>query len=190
MADTQRTKAQILAMFADNVTQQISPQDLRDWVVTMMESEFVNPGDFFAQPESRYTLTDRTGRGWILYSQVIGSVCSFGNIMMPENSSGNWILADCLGASGMIGVALDSYAVAVSTAQILLRGCIYHSVFSATFSGNIGRPVFLASGASGSITVTLTSAMRILGAIMPSDAFGASAIGKYFFAPDWAVRLR
>ena len=46
MADVQRTRAAILALMADNVTGQISAQDLRDFIVTVMESEFVNPGDF------------------------------------------------------------------------------------------------------------------------------------------------
>ena len=36
MADTQRTRAAILALFADNVTGQTSVQDLRDYVVTIM----------------------------------------------------------------------------------------------------------------------------------------------------------
>ena len=36
MADTQRTRAAILNLFGDNVTGQISAQDLRDYVVTIM----------------------------------------------------------------------------------------------------------------------------------------------------------
>jgi hypothetical protein len=36
MADTRRTKAEILALFADNTSGNISPQDLRDFVVTVM----------------------------------------------------------------------------------------------------------------------------------------------------------
>ena len=36
MADTRRTRASILALFADNITGDISPQDLRDFVVTAL----------------------------------------------------------------------------------------------------------------------------------------------------------
>ncbi len=63
MADTQRTRAAILSLFADNVTGQISCQDLRDFQVTVMESEFANPGDFWAKPQAKYSLTDKTARG-------------------------------------------------------------------------------------------------------------------------------
>jgi hypothetical protein len=34
MADTRRTKTQILALLADNTTGDISPQDVRDWLVS------------------------------------------------------------------------------------------------------------------------------------------------------------
>ena len=51
MADTGRSRAQILSLFSDNVTGQISAQDLRDWVVTVMEEEFANFGDFWAKPQ-------------------------------------------------------------------------------------------------------------------------------------------
>jgi len=36
MADTQRTKSQLETLFADNVTGDISPQDLRDFMTTVM----------------------------------------------------------------------------------------------------------------------------------------------------------
>jgi len=36
MADTERTRSSILSLFADNTSGDISPQDLRDFVVTMM----------------------------------------------------------------------------------------------------------------------------------------------------------
>ena len=54
MADTQRTRAELLALMADNVTGQVSCQDLRDFMVTVMESEFANPGDFWRQPDSQF----------------------------------------------------------------------------------------------------------------------------------------
>lgn len=192
MADTQRTRAALLVLFADNVTAQISPQDLRDMMVTIMEAEFVNPGDFWTAPQSRYTTTANTVRGWILYSQYMMSACSFGNVMRMNLSCGWWERADALNISdGVLGIAADSYAAAVSTAQILLRGCVNIPALSATFSNYVGRAVFVASGASGSLTVTLTSYMRVLGWVMPSDAsLGTSNIGKFFFDPDWAVRLR
>jgi len=81
MADTQRTRAQLIALFADNVTGQISEQDLRDFLVTLMEEEFANPGDFWNQPTPMRTTTDKSARGWLLYSQTVSEACSFMNVM-------------------------------------------------------------------------------------------------------------
>ena len=60
MADVQRTRAAILAILADNPTGNISEQDLRDFAVTIMETEFENPGDFWKKPEVRRMTSDKT----------------------------------------------------------------------------------------------------------------------------------
>jgi hypothetical protein len=192
MADTQRPRAQILALFADNVTGQISEQDLRDFVVTVMEEEFSQPGDFFKQPEPIYTTTDKYGRGWIQHSQIVSEACSFMNVMVL-GPSGTWLLADvALSArTGVMGVALDSYVAGYSEAEILREGVLYHSVFSAIWSGNIGRPLYLQSGVQGSISYTVTTnSVLAVGYIEPhSDASDVAASGKWRFKVDtWAVR--
>lgn len=191
MADTQRTKAQILALFADNVTGQISPQDLRDYVVTIMESEFANPGDFWARPQAKYITTDKTAKGWKEYSQLILSACSFGNALYYDQSGGGWGLANVSASAqtGLIALAMDSYAAGISTGVVLKEGIIYDSSLSTVFSRLLGRPVYLASGSPGSITTTVTTnSVLILGMIAWSDDMGYSAIGKYYFKPEWAVR--
>ena len=189
MADTQRTRAQILTLFADNVTGNISAQDLRDFVVTMMEEEFVNPGDFWAEPNVKITITDKSARGWKLYSQYVGSDCSFMNVLFMEASTGYWMRADVADSTmnGYVGLAMDSYTSDTSTAIILMRGMVYNSDFSTTFSELHGRPVYLASGVVGSITTTVTTSIYILGWIVHSDDHGGSAIGKWYFNPNWAV---
>jgi len=191
MADTQRTRAQILAMFADNVTGQISAQDLRDFTVTLMASEFVNAGDFWARPAVAYTTTDKSARGWKLYSQYVGSDCSFMNILYQDRSTGYWKRADASTSTmnGFVGMAMDSYTSDTSTATILLEGMVYASGFSTTFSRLIGQPVYLGSNAVGSITATkTTNSTYILGFIRGSDNFGGSAIGKWYFKPEWQVK--
>lgn len=192
MADTQRSRAQILVLFADNSTGNISPQDLRDYVVTVMEEEFVNAGDFWSQPQSRYTTTDKDARGWILYSQYMQSAVSFANIVRQDQSGGGWGVYDAVEFSDcVLGLPLDSYAAGESQAQVLLKGCVYQSAWSTTFSRLIGKAVYAASGASGSITMTPTSYMRVVGWVMPSThSLLGSAIGKFFFDPHWAVILR
>jgi len=191
MADTQRTRAAILSLFADNVTGQISAQDLRDFVVTLMESEFVNPGDFFTKPQAKYITTDKSAKGWIMYSQYVGSDCSFMNIMFQEASTGYWMRADVAdsGKTGFLGLAMNSYTSDTSTAQILIEGIVYDSSFSEVFSELIGRPVYLDSGVPGSISVGMTdNSVLVVGWIMASDNHGGSAIGKWYFKPDWSVK--
>ena len=189
MADTQRTRAQLLALFADNVTGQISAQDLRDFQVTMMESEFTNPGDFWALPDAKYITTDKSAKGWKLYSQVAGSDFSFMNIVYRDQSTGYWQRADVADSTknGMVGLAMDSYASSLTTCVILLKGIVYDSSFSTIFSRRVGRPVYLASGAPGSITTAVTTSVLIVGWVMHSDLHGYSAIGKWFFNPNWAI---
>jgi hypothetical protein len=193
MSDTQKTRAQLLSLFADNTTGNISAQDLRDFVVTVMESEFANPGDFFARPQAKYTTTDKTARGWRIYSQYVGSACSFMNIMFMEASTGYWMRADVADSTktGMLGVAMDSYASDVSTAEIMLEGMIYDSSFSTVFSELLGRPIYLDSGVPGSISVGETAnSVLPVGFITPSDDHGGSAIGKWYFTGPacWAVK--
>lgn len=191
MADTQRTRAQILALFADNVTGQISPQDLRDFVVTIMESEFANAGDVWAQPQAKYITTDKTAKGWKEYSQFILSACSFMNALYYDQSGGGWGLANVSDSTttGMIALAMDSYAAGISTGVVLKKGIVYDSTFSTTFSRLLGRPVYLASGSPGSITTTITTnSVLELGNIVWSDDMGYSAIGKWFFDPEWSIR--
>jgi hypothetical protein len=193
MADTQRSRAQILSLFADNVTGQISAQDLRDFTVTVMESEFVNAGDFWAQPAVAYTTTDKTARGWKLYSQYIGSDCSWMNVMHQEASTGYWMRADVADSTktGYIGLAMDSYTSDLSTGVILIQGVVYDSSFSTTFSELTARPIYLDSGVPGSISVGSTdNSVMVIGWILHSDDHGGSAIGKWYFnGPGaWAIK--
>jgi hypothetical protein len=193
MADTQLTKAQILSIFADNVTGQISAQDLRNYVVTLMESEFLNPGDFWAKPQAKYSLTDKTARGFKMYSQYIGSDVSWMNILFQDPSTGYWLRADAADSTkngGLLGMAMDSYTSEVSTAVILIEGLVYDSSFSTVFSRRIGRPIYLDSGVPGSVSVgEPTSSQVVVGYVTGSDNFGGSAIGKWYFKPEtWSVK--
>ncbi len=190
MADTQRTRAQILALFADNVTGQVSEQDLRDFVVTIMEAEFVNAGDVWTRPDALNTTTDKSARGWKVYSQTVSEACSFMNAMVL-GPSGTWLLADVATSTltGVIGLAMDSYTAGESAAEILREGLVYNSAFSATWSGNIGRPIYLQSGAAGSVSVTITTnSTLLLGFIEHSDGSTIVASGKWRFKPEWAIK--
>jgi len=174
MANTQRTRTALLALMADNVTGQVSCQDLRDFMVTVMESEFFNPGDFWRQPDSQY-ITAEGIKGWIEYSQLISEACSFGNLLMRD-TSGQWVLA-----SGIIGsvvskpvvlaIAAESYTASVF-GTILRRGLVYQSAFSASFADEIGGPVYVKSDVAGSITCTLATSAMAIGIVEPEQSTG------------------
>jgi hypothetical protein len=174
MAETQRTRAQLLANFADNVTGQISPEDLRDFLVTVMETEFVNPGDFFNRPLPDEITTDKTTRGWHIYSQVMLSACSFGNVLFltESNTWGTGDVADSA-RNPIQAVATDSYAAAESQAKLL--------------RGFIGRPVYLQSALNGSISVTIGTSVLELGTVLPNGV-GSVVSGKWYFKPEWSVK--
>ena len=165
MADTQRTRAALLALFADNVTGQISAQDLRDYLVTVMNAEFKYEGDFWARPLPD-NMTDKTGRGTILYSQITRSACSFGNVVYLTLSN-EWGLANAsasaTGGRGKLGIVLNTYAAADSQCQVLLRGLVYNSAWSARGFTSVGLPLYLLTDSTGSISVTmLTSTIAMV----------------------------
>lgn len=191
MADTPRSRAALLALYADNNTGQVSAQDFRDGVVTWMPEEFVNSGDYWVKPQAKYNTTDKTAKGWIIYSQYIGSDCSWMNVMYLEQSTGYWLRANVSDSTenGFIGLAMDSYTSDYSTGQILLEGIVYDSSFSTVFSRLLGRPIYLDSGVPGSISVGETgNSVLQIGVIAHSDNAGGSAIGKWYFKPDWSVK--
>lgn len=155
MADTQRTRGVILSLFADNVTGQISPQDLRDFVVTIMETpEFTYAGDFFNEPVVLGITTDKTTRGFHLYHQVMHSnhSASFGMPLAYNQTSGCWIPADISrsAANPARGIAADSYASGATDVKILVRGLVYDSGLS-RLSGFIGKPVWLQSATTSTV---------------------------------------
>lgn len=191
MADTQRTKAQLIALFADNVTGQISAQDFRDFLVTVMEEEFAYVGDFWKQPSPRNISVDRTGKGWIDYSQQIASTCSFGNIMQMDGS-GAWVLASFDGNSlniAALGVALGSYASETSTGQILRRGVYAHVQMSDAWTGSIGKLFVLLSGTAGSMTRAINDQSETVGLGWPEPMHSAnmSDTRVFRFEPGWAT---
>lgn len=201
MADTQRSRAEILVLFADNVTGAISAQDLRDWVVTMMETDFQFAGDFWVEPKPAFTTTDKTGRGWIDYSQVAGSALSFGDALHYYGLSGVWrpAYANTSARNPCLGIALNSYASNATDVQVLRRGLLYDSSFSGTWSGQCGKPIYLASASVGeySYTPPTTSVCGIITnvysqaapiGIYEGTSFGAApGSGHFRFDPEWFV---
>jgi hypothetical protein len=189
MADTPRTRAALLALMADNTTGQISAQDFRDFMVTVMDADFAYVGDFWTEPRSgpQSTMSDKTVKGWVEYSQLMLSDCSFGRVCYLTPSG--WAPASALGstANQLLAVAADSYAAAYSQAHMLRRGLIYDSALSARVSGFVGRYMVLVSGYPGSVSVTFnTGSNRIVGMVELS-AWSDVTSGKWRFDPSWAV---
>jgi hypothetical protein len=198
MADTQRTRAQILTLFADNVTGEISAQDLRDFVVTLMEAEFANPGDFWNEPLVTQITTDKTTRGWHMYSQTMHSdySASFGMPLAYNQTSGCWIPADLSrsAANPCWGIPADSYASGATNMTILRKGLVYDSGLS-RLSGFIGKPVYLQSAAtvnSASLDTTVGTSDSTLGIIgfVEGSTVTTDSVYKWRFNPEmggWAI---
>jgi len=191
MADTQRTRSALLALMVDNVTGAISPQDLRDFMVTAMQEEFVNANDFWNEPIPNNITTDLTTRGWHLYSQVVASnmSLSFGKVYCL-NTSGAWSTANAsqISHNAWLGIAADSYASAATTAKILKRGMVYDSSLATRLTGNIGMPIYLFSATTCSFSITNADGWsRVIGHVMPAGVGSLQCKGKFFFNPDWGI---
>lgn len=198
MADTQRTRAQILVLFADNVTGQISPQDLRDYVVTVMPTpEFTYADDFFNRPTNLGITTDKTTRGFHLYSQAMHSdhSASFGMPLAYNQTSGCWVPADLSRseANPVRGIPADSYASGATNMKVLLKGLVY-DVGLSRLSGFVGKPVFLQSATlstSASIDCTPGTSVSTVGIIgyVVGSTVTANSFYKWHFdgTGNWAV---
>jgi len=155
MADTQRTRADLLVLAATNVTGAVSAQDLRDVMVSIMEDEFAYVGDFWAQPHGQY-VTEEDAKGWIAHSQQIEDANSFGDVLYMTTSA-TWTLLDMNEGSDImhrvLGICLESGG-AVASGRVLREGVFRQSDMMARTSTMIGRPIYLDSNASGQISVT------------------------------------
>ena len=192
MADTQRTRSALQTLFADNVTGQISAQDLRDFLVTAMQEEFVNANDFWCEPQPDNITTDQTTRGYHLYSQLAPTdmSLSFGKVYCLT-STNQWSTANASLAVNnyYLGVAADSYASGATTVQMLIRGIVYDSdTLTDRLTGCIGRAIYLLSTAAGSISITDDAAeSRYVGVVLPAGVGSVQTKGKWYFNPTWAV---
>lgn len=194
MSDTQRTRSALQVLFADNVTGGVSPQDLRDFLVTVMQPEFVNEADFWNEPLPDQITTDLTTRGWHLYSQIAASDASlsFGRIYaLTIYNTWSEANASQISRNMVLGVAADSYASAATTVKILRRGIVYDSTTAHVnrLTGNIGLPLYLFSATDGSYSVTNADGWsRGVGYVLPAGGGSVQCKGKWMFSPDnWSV---
>ncbi len=182
MANTQRTRDELLAIWANNVTGQISEQDGRDLIVTIMNSEFAFVGDFWAEPD-KANLTAEGVRGWMIYSQVMDSTMTYG-IVVYQTPSGTWKQANCADSDMNCLLAMTVSAITSGDSGILLRkGLIFKSAYSGIFSGYIGRPLWLDSGVIGSIAGpnSAPTSAKIIGVVEDDTN------GMFRFDPDWSI---
>jgi len=191
MADTQRTRSTLQSLFSDNVTGQISAQDIRDFLVTVMQEEFVNENDFWIEPQPDNITTDLTTRGYHLYSQLAPTdmSLSFGKVYCLT-STNQWSTANASLAVNnyQLGIAADSYASGATDVQMLIKGIVYYSAMVDRLTGQIGRPIYLLSTADGSISITDDAAeSRFVGVVLPAGVGSVQTKGKWRFDPPWQV---
>ncbi len=191
MPDTPTNRADLIVLFGDNVTGQISASDLRNFLVTALPSEFIGAYDFWNTPTSDNITTDLTTRGTHIYSQVISSnmSVSFGQICCLT-SKGNWstAMASTIANNNFLGVMADSYAMNATDAKVLLKGIVYCSALATRLSGYIGLPIYLYSGTSCSMSVTnVDNWSKVIGVVLPAGKNSVQTKGKYYFDPTWPV---
>jgi len=196
MADTIRSLTNLLSLLANNVTGEISEQDLRDVLVSVMAEDNKVAGDFWNTPQAVYHYTDKTAYGNTLHSQFIYEACSFGNVLHMDQSTGGWYLADGGDSAlqGFLGLAMDSYTANKSQADILIEGLVCNSNFSTTFSREIGSPICLDQTGDGSIVIisvtSIASYIRI-GAVVISTPMSITSADStstfWYFRPEWTV---
>jgi len=188
MSDTARTRTAILALFADNVTGQISAQDLRDFLVTVMPAEFENVGDFWKFPAPAQLVDDKSYRGWVDYSQIMLSACSFGDALYLTGS-GTWGTAYATESirQPTAGLACASYGAAETQAIVLRKGILCMTALSVRFSTSVGRPVYLVSDLSAQYSVTKNAAYNVIVGLIVPNGIGSENTYKLHFDPAWAV---
>ena len=194
MSDTKRTRSALITLFADNVTGQISAQDLRDMLVTVMEEEFANVGDFWKQPHPEQITADRSGRGWIDYSCTICVATSFGDIVM-KNASGVWVTGQLDAATRSniqnIGMVLDSYVISAANGQVLRNGLAKCAAMSIYWSEGIGRMLYMDSGADMKLTTGSAAAVSYWLCAGWPETEGSdvttSETDVFRFSPGWGI---
>jgi len=182
MADTARTRAALLTLMGDNVTGQISAQDLRDFMVTVMPAEFAYANDFWNSPLPAQLTAEGT-RGWHLYSQVVDSDVVYGALVY-QTVSGTWKNANCAASGANCKLAVAASAISSGGSGIfLMEGLVWKSAFSGIFSGYKGRPAYLDSGVIGSIAgpASVPTSAKIIG-IIEDDTNGV-----FRFKSDWSI---
>jgi len=164
MADTVRSRSDLITLLATNVTGAISAQDVRDYLVSIMPAEAAYANDFWARPlgmeTSEHTaagaVTDSMARGWIQHSQQVEDANSFGDVVYLT-PSGTWTLLDIQEGSAIlkkvIGINLQSGA-AVASGRVLRAGMFRDDAMSVRMLGQVGCPIYIDSNASGQMSVT------------------------------------
>lgn len=91
MADTKRTKSALQLLFADNTTEEISPQDLRDFLVSVMGAltiTTVNVASYDLLDDDILLLVTRTATGTCQIN-LLTALTNAGRIVHIVDAGGN-----------------------------------------------------------------------------------------------------
>ena len=181
MTQTARSIAQILALTADNSSQQISPEDLRDAIVTLQVKYgglFVTTGD-----EAATVITNTTD-----YFDLAGTYTLDVNGAQFDQSAGNGLLT-YIGAPDIVAVLIgQTSCIAASGTQVCK---IRFEKNGADIVGSDAESIVLSTGAVNAVElgiVTLSTGDSVGLAIRNTTA-GVNVTGNeiHFIALGFAV---
>jgi len=147
MADTQRNKAALAALFADNTTGDISPQDLRDFLETMHPGF----GSFYISTPAATSITDSTN-----YFKCAGTTTDIslhrfdGKTALTVDNRLKYTGSTDVHIHGAVTV---SFSVASGTNKVL-EFDVYHYDDSAASGAVIGSSKVVVNAASTSVQST------------------------------------
>ena len=155
MTQTARSIAQILALTADNSSQQISPEDLRDAIVTL---QIKYGGLFVAAGDTAATVISNTTD----FVPLAGTYTLDANGLNFDQSDGNGLLTYTGAPDIVVLISAQASVIAASGTQVCK---IRFDKNGAAVTGSVAETVVLSTGAVNAVNHTLVQ-------VSTGDSFG------------------
>jgi hypothetical protein len=162
MADTIRTLTALLALLADNVTGDISPQDIRDVLVTVhgvYGGIYIQDG---STPQTGIDTTPTKMTGWAANTASAGTTPDQANNQITVGTDGVYLIWASVGFSGSNNTTFEGH-LRIDDIESYAG---FHRKLSA--AGDVGSASFL--------SINILSADDVLSIYVESDAGGGASM--------------